>query len=121
MQFTAEMIATFLNGEIVGNKDTAVTTVSSIDGGKAGSLAYLTNPKYEQYIYTTEASIVLVDKTFEPKGGASGQGAAAKVELVFQQQLPICMVYYDGSGQTLRKLYFSRHEYGRIALPIRVT
>ena len=61
------MIAGMLNGEIVGDKSAAVSTVSSIDGGKAGSLAYLTNPKYEQYIYTTEASIVLVDKTFEPK------------------------------------------------------
>lgn len=67
MQFTAEMIAGLLNGEIVGDKEATVSTVSSIDGGKAGSLAYLTNPRYEQYIYTTEASIVLVDKTFEPK------------------------------------------------------
>ena len=67
MQFTAEMIAAALSGEVVGNKDATVSTVSSIDGGKAGSLAYLTNPKYEQYIYTTEASIVLVDKSFEPK------------------------------------------------------
>ena len=67
MQFTAEMIAALLSGEIVGDKSATVSTVSSIDGGKAGSLAYLTNPKYEQYIYTTEASIVLVDKTFEPK------------------------------------------------------
>lgn len=68
MQFTAEMIAAALSGEVVGNKDATVSTVSSIDGGKAESLAYLTNPKYEQYIYTTEASIVLVDKSFEPKG-----------------------------------------------------
>ena len=67
MQFTAEMIAGLLNGTIVGDKNASVSTVSSIDGGKAGSLAYLTNPRYEQYIYTTEASIVLVDKTFEPK------------------------------------------------------
>ena len=56
-----------LNGTIVGDKNATVSTVSSIDGGKAGSLAYLTNPKYEQYLYTTEASIVLVDNTFEPK------------------------------------------------------
>ena len=61
------MIAGLLNGTIVGDKGATVSTVSSIDGGKAGSLAYLTNPKYEQYIYTTEASIVLVDNTFEPK------------------------------------------------------
>lgn len=67
MQFTAEMIAGLLNGTVVGDKSATVSTVSSIDGGKAGALAYLTNPKYEQYIYTTEASIVLVDNTFEPK------------------------------------------------------
>jgi UDP-3-O-[3-hydroxymyristoyl] glucosamine N-acyltransferase len=68
MQFTAEMIAGLLNGTVVGDKNTTVSTVSSIDGGKEGSLAYLTNPKYEQYVYTTNASIVLVDNTFEPKG-----------------------------------------------------
>ena len=67
MKFTAEMIAGLLNGTVVGDKSATVSTVSSIDGGKAGALAYLTNPKYEQYIYTTEASIVLVDNTFEPK------------------------------------------------------
>ncbi|MBO5895222.1 MAG: UDP-3-O-(3-hydroxymyristoyl)glucosamine N-acyltransferase [Alistipes sp.] len=67
MQFTAEMIAGLLGGTIIGDKAAAVSTVSSIEGGKAGSLAYLTNPKYEQYLYTTEASIVLVDKSFEPK------------------------------------------------------
>jgi UDP-3-O-[3-hydroxymyristoyl] glucosamine N-acyltransferase len=91
MQFTAEMIAAFLNGEIVGNKDTAVTTVSSIDGGKAGSLAYLTNPKYEQYIYTTEASIVLVDKTFEPKGEV--KATMVKVENVAQCVLNLLEMY----------------------------
>lgn len=67
MQFTAEMIAALLGGTIVGDKDATVSTVSSIDGGKQGSLAYLTNPKYEEFIYTTNASIVLVDNSFEPK------------------------------------------------------
>lgn len=67
MQFTAEMIAGLLNGTIVGDKNATVSTVSSIDGGKSGSLAYLTNPKYEEFIYTTQASIVLVDNEFEPK------------------------------------------------------
>jgi len=60
------MIAGFLGGEIVGDKNAAVHTVSSIEEGRAGSLAYLTNPKYEPWLYKTEASIVLVDKTFEP-------------------------------------------------------
>ena len=66
MEFTAEMIAGILGGEVVGDKNTAVHTVSSIEGGKKGSLTYLTNPKYEQFIYTTEASIVLVANSFEP-------------------------------------------------------
>ncbi|MBR5131019.1 MAG: UDP-3-O-(3-hydroxymyristoyl)glucosamine N-acyltransferase [Alistipes sp.] len=91
MQFTAEMIAGMLNGEIVGDKSAAVSTVSSIDGGKAGSLAYLTNPKYEQYIYTTEASIVLVDKTFEPK--AEIKATLIKVENVGECVLNLLEMY----------------------------
>ena len=66
MEFTAEMIAGFLGGEVVGDKNAKVHTVSSIEGGKAGSLAYLTNPKYEPWLYTTQASIVLVNRSFEP-------------------------------------------------------
>lgn len=66
MEFSAEMIAGVLGGEIVGDKRVTVHTVSSIEEGKAGSLAYLTNLKYEPYLYTTGASIVLVDRTFEP-------------------------------------------------------
>ena len=91
MQFTAEMIAGLLNGEIVGDKEATVSTVSSIDGGKAGSLAYLTNPRYEQYIYTTEASIVLVDKTFEPK--ESVKATLIKVENVGECVLNLLEMY----------------------------
>ena len=66
MEFTAEMIAGFLGGDIVGDKETKVHTVSSIEEGKAGSLTYLTNPKYETFLYSTGASIVLVNRSFEP-------------------------------------------------------
>jgi len=91
MQFTAEMIAGLLGGTIVGDKGATVSTVSSIDGGKAGSLAYLTNPKYEQYIYTTEASIVLVDNTFEPKEEV--KATLIKVENVGQCVLNLLEMY----------------------------
>lgn len=67
MNFTAEMIAGLLGGEVVGDKNTEVHTVSSIEEGKAGSMAYLTNPKYEPYLYTTQASIVLCNRSFEPQ------------------------------------------------------
>lgn len=67
MEFTAEMVAGLLSGEIVGNKDASVYTVSSIEGGKVGGLAYLSNPRYEQYLYTTDCSVVLVPRDFTPK------------------------------------------------------
>lgn len=66
MEFTAEMIAGFLGGQVVGNKEAKVHTVSSIEEGKPGALTYLTNRKYEQYLYTTQASIILVDSDFTP-------------------------------------------------------
>lgn len=67
MEFTAEMIAGLISGEVVGDKNAAVHTVSSIEGGGKGSLSYLSNPKYEPFIYTTGCSIVLVGRDFEPK------------------------------------------------------
>jgi UDP-3-O-[3-hydroxymyristoyl] glucosamine N-acyltransferase len=67
MDFKATEIAAFLNGEIVGDGDVKVSDVSKIEEGKKGSLAFLANPKYENYIYDTRASIVLVNKSFVPK------------------------------------------------------
>ncbi|MFI3258634.1 MAG: UDP-3-O-(3-hydroxymyristoyl)glucosamine N-acyltransferase [Rikenellaceae bacterium] len=64
MEFTAEMIAAFLNGDIEGDKDAKVSTVSSIEDGRDGSLSYLINPKYEPFVYESKASIILVDKSF---------------------------------------------------------
>lgn len=58
-------------------------------------------------------------KTFEPKSMTAN--GAAKVEIVFRSHLPICMLYYNAKGECLRKVYFSRYEYGRIPLPMRVT
>lgn len=67
MDFKATDIAAFLNGEIVGDGNVRVSNVSKIEEGKAGTLAFLANPKYEQHIYETQASVVLVNKSFVPK------------------------------------------------------
>lgn len=67
MDFKATDIATFLQGEIVGDSNAKVSNVSKIEEGQPGTLAFLANQKYENYIYTTKASIVLVNKTFVPK------------------------------------------------------
>lgn len=66
MEFTAKEIAGFLGGEIEGNPETKVNTVAKIEEGHEGALSFLANPKYEHYIYTTQSSIVLVNKGFVP-------------------------------------------------------
>lgn len=67
MEFTAEQIAAFLRGELVGDPQVKVSDFSKIEEGRPGTLSFLANPKYAQYIYSTESSIVLVNKTFEPE------------------------------------------------------
>jgi UDP-3-O-[3-hydroxymyristoyl] glucosamine N-acyltransferase len=66
MEFTAATVAGFLKGEIEGNPDIVVNTIAKIEEGHKGALSFLANPKYEHYIYTTQSSIVLVNKTFQP-------------------------------------------------------
>lgn len=65
MDFTAQDIAEFLNGEVDGDATVKVTNVSRIEEGKPGTLSFLANPKYEHYIYTTDSSIVLVNSDFK--------------------------------------------------------
>jgi UDP-3-O-[3-hydroxymyristoyl] glucosamine N-acyltransferase len=62
MEFKAVEIAAFLKGEIEGDDNVKVSDVSKIEEGKKGTLAFLANPKYENYLYSTEASIVLINK-----------------------------------------------------------
>ena len=62
MEFSAEQIAQFLNGEIEGNPQEKVHNISRIEEGGKGTLSFLANLKYEKYLYTTTASIVLVNK-----------------------------------------------------------
>ena len=67
MKFTAEQIAEILEGEVVGNPNAEVHTLSKIEEGSNGSLTFLANPKYQSFIYTTKATITIVNKTFEPE------------------------------------------------------
>ncbi|HAF29803.1 MAG TPA: UDP-3-O-(3-hydroxymyristoyl)glucosamine N-acyltransferase [Bacteroidales bacterium] len=65
MEFTAKAIAEFLNGEVIGNPEVKVNNVAKIEEATPGTLAFLANPKYNKYLYTTEASIVLINKSLE--------------------------------------------------------
>lgn len=67
MKFTADQIASILEGEIDGNPNVEVSNLSKIEEGKKGTLSFLSNPKYTPFIYTTNASIVIVNKDFTPE------------------------------------------------------
>jgi UDP-3-O-[3-hydroxymyristoyl] glucosamine N-acyltransferase len=62
MQFTAHELSLLLSGTIEGDPEVSVNQLAKIEEAKAGSLSFLANPKYEQYLYTTEASVIIVNK-----------------------------------------------------------
>jgi UDP-3-O-[3-hydroxymyristoyl] glucosamine N-acyltransferase len=67
LKFTAEQIAGILEGTVIGDSNVEVSTLSKIEEGKKGSLTFLANPKYKSYIYSTAASITIVNNDFEPE------------------------------------------------------
>lgn len=93
MKFTAEQIAGVLEGEVVGNPNAEVSTLSKIEEGVEGSLTFLSNPKYGSYIYSTQASVTIVNKNFVPEAPISttlirvddAYGAFAKVLTFYAQ------------------------------------
>ncbi len=67
MKFTAEQIAGILDGQVIGNPNAEVYKLSKIEEGTEGSLTFLSNPKYLSYIYTTQATITIVNNSFKPE------------------------------------------------------
>lgn len=65
MQFTAKQISILVNGKIDGNADAAVTSFGKIEEAEEGQLSFLANPKYEDFLYSTNASIVIVNDGYE--------------------------------------------------------
>ncbi len=65
MQFTAAQISILVNGKIEGNADTSVSSFGKIEEAEEGQLTFLANPKYEDYLYTTRASIAIVNEAYE--------------------------------------------------------
>lgn len=65
MKFKAKQIADILGGEIIGNEDAEVSKLSKIEEGEEGSLTFLANPKYNSFLYTTKATVTIVNKSFQ--------------------------------------------------------
>lgn len=98
MEFKAKDIAAFLNGEVDGDSDVKVSGISKIEEGKPGTLAFLANPKYENYIYSTLASIVLVNRTFVPR--STIQATLIRVENAYQAFASLLDLYEQAKKES---------------------
>lgn len=67
MKFTAQQIANVLNGNVEGNPEVEVSTLSKIEEGNPGSISFLANPVYTNYIYNTNADIIIINEDFVPE------------------------------------------------------
>lgn len=91
MEFTAQQIAELIQGEIEGNADQIVRDVSKIEDGRPETLTFLANPKYEPHIYNTDASVVIVNKSFSPEKPV--KATLIKVEDAYQALARLLQMY----------------------------
>jgi UDP-3-O-[3-hydroxymyristoyl] glucosamine N-acyltransferase len=87
MEFSAQQIAGILGGQIEGNPDVTISKLSKIEQGEPGSISFLANPLYTQYIYTTTASLVIVNK-----------------DLVLTGPVTATLIRVDNAGNAFAKL-----------------
>ncbi len=87
MEFTLQQIADYLNGTVEGDGALKVSELSKIEEGRPGTLTFLSNPKYIQYIYTTQATACLVNNDF-----------------VAEQSLTTVLIRVDNAYESLAKL-----------------
>lgn len=96
MEFTAKDIAEALGGTVEGNENCVVCGVSELDAGKPNTLSFFANSKYEKYVYTTKAAIVLVNNEFVPTEDVSATlirvpdayAAMASLLQIYEQSKP---------------------------------
>lgn len=67
MEFTAAQISLIINGKVEGNADAVVTSFGKIEEATDGQLTFFANPKYEDFLYSTHASVVILNTTYELK------------------------------------------------------
>lgn len=93
MEFTAEQIAGLLNGNIEGNPEAVVNTLSKIEEGATKSLSFLANLAYEEYLYTTDASIVIVNNDLALAKPIKATCTLVRVDDAYQSFTKLLEVY----------------------------
>jgi UDP-3-O-[3-hydroxymyristoyl] glucosamine N-acyltransferase len=101
MKFLAQQIAELLQGNVEGDYRVEVSALSKIEEGKSGSLAFLSNPKYTNYIYTTDASIVIVNKTLILEKPVKDTCTLIRVENAYESFAKLLEIYMQFKGNKL--------------------
>ncbi len=98
MEFSAEQIASLLGGITEGDTSVKVNTVSKIEEGVKGSLSFLSNPAYTNYIYSTDASIVLVNKSLKLEKAVKQSCTLIRVENAYESFAKLLQIYVEVKG-----------------------
>ena len=101
MQLSVQELANLLQGSVEGDPQISVTKPGKIEEGQPGEITFLGNEKYEPFIYTTQASVVLVSKDFKPRMPV--KATLLRVDDVYQ----LANVLHDGAktGRKPRPAY----------------
>ncbi len=98
MEFPAQQIAQLLNGTVEGNESVLVNNVSKIEEGATGTLTFLANPVYTNFIYTTDASIVLVNRTLQLDKPVKSTCTLIKVDNAYEAFAKLLEIYVQVKG-----------------------
>jgi UDP-3-O-[3-hydroxymyristoyl] glucosamine N-acyltransferase len=108
MEFSAEQIAGILGGTVVGNPAVTVSGLAKIEEGLPGALSFLSNPKYEEYIYMTGSSICIVNNSFQPSKSLPDSLTLIKVEDAYACFAKLLEVY---AQMNKKKPKIEQHSY----------
>lgn len=98
MEFSAEQIAGILNGEIIGNSQVKVNKLSKIEEGEPQTISFLANMAYEHYLYTTDASIVIINKDLKLQKAVKDTCTLIKVDNAYECFAKLLETYQQMKG-----------------------
>jgi len=99
MQFSAKQIAGFINAQIEGNENAVVTSFNNIESAKEGDLSFLANPKYEEFLYHSQASLIIVNKNLQLKQNVAA--TLLRVDDAYTAFATLLKIYQDLQVQNL--------------------
>lgn len=116
MELTAEQLARLLKGTVDGDPNVKVKTFARIEHGKPGAICFYANPKYEKYVYTCKADVILVTKTFKPKQEVSA--TLIRVEDAYRAVAELLKYastqkYREGRYRGFRSRWFLTTKFGK--------